>query len=628
MNTARRAAIAGLAFGAAATIVDLGIGTYNFLQVGLPSFPFTMALAVTLEVSLGVALGLLATPVLALTGRPFLHLLAVTAGWLIVAWWAAVDRAIIPMWATPAVAALLLVLLSRLLTRRAPRLPAAIAAALLITLVAGPPIYQSFTDQKHTSSGPPPQGGGKAQVPDAPDIVVIVMDTVRAASMSAYGYDKPTTPTFDELAKDGALFLDATSPSTWSLPSHASLFTGVYPSVHGADSDHRYLDDTYPTLAQILADIGYDTLAFTANPWISDHLGLTRGFAWSDESWRRASSGRAFFFIFRLLDRLGFGADDKGGALVASNFEQWSAARPRDAAPAFVFLNFLEAHFPHHQLPKEFLSRFTQRSSAELHEHSTALFATQFGAPLPPAQVAATIEPAREMYDAGVLYTDHLLSRVVEAIRKRGMLDSTLLVVLSDHGELLGEHGEFGHGLTLYEPGIRVPLLLRYPRKIQGARVELPVSTAGVHATVLDVVGIPPRSKLSVGSLLPAVEGRVAGTPVICERAAMPDGGGGRTDPLAQGDARMRVYRAGTHKLVQTSSGHAAVFDLSSDPGEQRDLASSQPNKVTEMTAELDTWRAALGIPALDAAGHAGKPVPQDLDPAAKERLRALGYVE
>ncbi|HYC54475.1 MAG TPA: sulfatase [Candidatus Binatia bacterium] len=628
MNLLRDAILAGLAYGAAVTIVDLGIGTYNFLQVGLPSFPGTMALAVTLEVLLGVALSLPAAPLLEQPRGRLLHLLAMTAGWLALSWWAAVDRAIIPMWATPGIGGMLLVLLSWPIARWSERLPGAVAATILIGLVNGPAAYQEATDKKHTSGGEAPVAARDEAVPAAPDVVVVVMDTVRASSMSAYGYALPTTPVFDALAKDGALFLDATSPSTWSLPSHASLFTGLYPSVHGADSDHRYLDEGHPTLAQILAEAGFDTLAFTANPWISDHLGLTRGFAWSDEAWRRAASGKAFFFIFRLLDRMGFGEDDKGGDVVASDFEQWSAKRPEDARPAFVFLNFLEAHFPHHQLPQEYLQRFTRRSTEELHEHSTALFATQFGAALSPEKIAATREPAREMYDAGVLYTDALLGRVVEAIRKRGMLDNTLLVVLADHGELLGEHGEFGHGLTVYEPGIRVPLLLRYPPKIQGARVETPVSTAGVYATVLDVTGIAPHAKVSVGSLLPAVQGRPAGSPVICERASMEGSGQGRTDPLAQGNVRLRTYRAGSHKLIQTSAGQSFLFDLLSDPGEERNLAELQPQKLQEITAELDTWRTALGIPAIDAAPSERKPAPEELDPAAKERLRALGYVE
>ena len=116
----------------------------------------------------------------------------------------------------------------------------------------------------------------------------------------------PTSPELDRLAAEGALFLDATSPSTWSLPSHASLFTGRYPSSHGAHGEHQFLDARYPTLAQVLERSGYETFCITANPWISDGLGLTRGFAWQDTSLReQGGAGRGFSFIHRLLDRLG-----------------------------------------------------------------------------------------------------------------------------------------------------------------------------------------------------------------------------------------------------------------------------------------------------------------------------------
>ena len=135
----------------------------------------------------------------------------------------------------------------------------------------------------------PPSGAAPV---GAPDVVLIVLDTVRAADMSSYGYKRATTPTFDALAKEGALFLDATAPSTWSLPSHASLFTGLFPSAHGAHEESRVLSTDVPTLGEVLGRNGYETLSFTANPHISDGFGLTRGFQQQDRAWLGPSAGR------------------------------------------------------------------------------------------------------------------------------------------------------------------------------------------------------------------------------------------------------------------------------------------------------------------------------------------------
>src|SRR5262249_40678475 len=156
--------------------------------------------------------------------------------------------------------------------------------------------------------------------------------------------------------------LDATSPSTWSLPSHASLFTGRYPTGHGAYRQQSPLDARFPTIAEALAAHGYETFCFTANPWISDGLGLTRGFTAQSRSWKNKSVNS---FASRLRERFGLGEPDKGGGAVAADFAQWRGSRT-DERPTFVFLNFIEAHYPYHQIPSEFRDRYTDLPPAEL----------------------------------------------------------------------------------------------------------------------------------------------------------------------------------------------------------------------------------------------------------------------
>jgi arylsulfatase A-like enzyme len=529
-----------------------------------------------------------------------------------------------PMSTLPALAAaplaLVLLLTGLALGRLSRSLPIALGAALLVASCFAPATYLALTRPEAPPSValPDPPAG-------APDVVLIVLDTVRAANMSAYGYARPTTPVFDRLADEGALFLDATSPATWSLASHASLFTGLFPSSHGAHAENMILAPSIPTLAGSLEAAGYETSCFTSNAFISPSLGLTRGFRYTDEAWRDGGAGRTFNFVFRGLDRLGFGAEDKGGAAVVESFERWSAETPADARPQFVFLNFIEAHFPYHQLPDAYLERFSESTRAELQALSMELMAAQFGGPAP-ADPEEASRLATDMYDGGILYTDYLLGRIVEAIRGRGVLDRTLLIVMADHGEMLGEHGNYGHGTALYEPGIHVPLSMRYPPRIPaGTRVETPVSTVGVFATVLDVVGLEPRAPLQVSSLMGPLAGGPPGGPVLAERFAR-EQLKPIEDPVQNPAVRVRTYRAGQLKLVETSKGSALLFDLATDPGETRDLSDSRRADLARLQGELDTWSAALALPPLDATVEPG--AEPELDPEARERLRALGYVD
>jgi arylsulfatase A-like enzyme len=624
MNTLFRGVGLGAGFGLAAAGVGLWLGLFPVIQRRFAPGVSSLLETAAHEILLCVVLGALLSPLLRLRLGRLLHVAALALAWSALAKWVELDSPLFQrLQYVPPVAGAILTLLGLLLARLRPWIPVALGVALLLAGALAPGVYLSRTTpprQARADLPPPPEG--------APDILVVVLDTVRAQNLGAYGYPRPTSPVFDALADEGALFLDATSPSTWSLASHASLFTGRYPSGHGAHLENRYLEDRFPTLAGVLASRGYDTRCFTANPWISDGLGLTRGFARQDLSWK-TGGGVLFGFSERLLARAGVEPEDKGGARVADHFVKWASERPADGRPAFVFVNFLEAHFPYFLLPDEYLHRFTSLPRADLREMSLAMMAAQFGGTLDDPQRYR--QPAVDMYDGGVLYSDHLLGRVVEALRTTGRLDSTLLVVLADHGEVLGEHGDFfGHGPSLYEPMIRVPLLVRFPSAVPvGARVETPVSTVGVYATILDLVGIEPPPTLHVGSLVPAIRGEGGGGPVLSERhkaSEMAAPGVGYDDPQMQPDLRYRAYRDGRWKLVETSGEAIFLFDVEADPEESRNLAGERPDQVARLRSRLESLRAEVGLPAIgaDAAPGAGP----ELDPATEERLRELGYLE
>ena len=475
--------------------------------------------------------------------------------------------------------------------------------------------------------------GRAAPKAGAPDVVFVVLDTVRAKSVSAYGYERETTPHFDAFAAEGVLFEKAVAGATWSLPAHASLFTGHFPSSHGTNLEHRYLDDRLPTLAQDMQAQGYQTLAFTANTHISDSFGLTRGFDWTDQAWITGAGGRGFTFIYRFIDALGFAAEDKGGGQVARNIESWLAERPADDTPAFVFVNFLEAHFPFHQLPDDFLYAYTDEPESALRDASQIAFGAMFGRALDHDELEQIHQPILDMYDSGVKYSDHLFGRVMEAYRSAGRLDDAIVVVLGDHGEMTGEHGGHGHATGMYEENLHVPLAIRYPGHIAaGARVSPPISTVGVYATLMDLLGTRPSKKTQVDTLLPALAGRVAGQPVISEHfeesmllTRYGDEVVDAMDPMLTPRGRHRVFRSDHYKLVQTTARGTLFFDLVADPGEDHDLGEDHP-EAQRLVSELEVVGRAIGLPALD--GELGGGEVPELDAAAEEQLRALGYIE
>jgi arylsulfatase A-like enzyme len=224
---------------------------------------------------------------------------------------------------------------------------------------------------------------------------------------------------------------------------------------------------------------------------------------------------------------------------------------------------------------------------------------------------------------------------VIDLWRERGTLDETIVVVLGDHGEMVGEHGAFGHVSSMYQPDLHVPLLLRYPRRIPaGSEIVPPVSTVGVFGTLIDLLGQQPPDGLQVTSLLPGLEGATVGIPVIAERyeeemlsERFAPGTANGSGPLLQPQGRYRTYRNGAWKIAFWSEGEGPwLFDLANDPNEDHDLAGSRPEELARLKAELATYEKVLGLPAL--TDEVGVVTQRELSDAECEQLAALGYVD
>ncbi|HET6203057.1 MAG TPA: sulfatase [Planctomycetota bacterium] len=297
-----------------------------------------------------------------------------------------------------------------------------------------------------------------------PDVLLVVLDGLRADRCSAYGGPRGATPNLDCLAAEGALFARALAPSSWSVPSHASLLTGLPARSHGVGSTRVHLLPETRTLAEELRSRGYRTAAFTGNPLLSPSLGITRGFEVLLDSSRLnltrpillEAAGR---IRRRFLDRTGQGGLDRQGAFLLDALEEWLEGTGADGRPLFLLVSLLEAK-PPHAAP---------------------------GSPGPTEEDGGNGEVDR--YDEGVRRVDGLLGRLVSILGRPGSLERSLLVVTSGHGESLEEEGTPGRAGAPHPIAARVPLVVRCPPAIPaGTRVSDPVSLTQVVATALGFV--------------------------------------------------------------------------------------------------------------------------------------------
>ncbi len=440
-----------------------------------------------------------------------------------------------------------------------------------------------------------------------PSFVVVVLDTLRRDHASAYGYARDTTPNLARLAERGIRFDRAYTTGCWSLPSHASLFTGLFAIRHGAHNENLALDERHPTLAEILARHGYETASFTGNPWIGPGTGTSRGFERNHESWR------AYFIDLLLLGKRVYAAlvapdRDKGGAESVAAIRRWLSRRD-PTRPYFLFVNVFEAHSPYQHVPREFRRRFTDgdRSLRDLEAIGTRVAtATENGNRLTDADAAVGLD----LFDGAIAAADSVLGQVLDLVG-----GDPIVVALADHGELSGEHTLFGHSYTLYEPLIRIPMVMAGGSLPRGAVVEEVVSLTDVMPTLLALASIPaPESDGTDLRPLLDGDGTLAARAVQADQYRPGTAGRGwvrhRPDAAEHLFARKRAVVTRGLKRVVAEDGTDVGFDLIADPGEESPFAGSET-------------RLAASVPEPDAA-----PSPATLDPAQRRMLEFLGYLQ
>lgn len=462
-----------------------------------------------------------------------------------------------------------------------------------------------------------------------PNILLVILDATRPDACSCYVPAGANTPTLAQLAQEGCRYEQAISPAPWTLPAVASLLTGHYPSQIGVYENYQ-LPPTWPTLPQILADAGYATFAISNNGWFSNDFGLPRGFQTMHKQWQWWQGGQDINQVALsgggngLWGRLRRGNwlqnlvnmaftrwpgrnTDSGAHRILPAFQRWLGNQTK---PWFALVHYLEAHLPYHRpglgLPKD--------PWPLLWHYAAGL--KPLGADL--------LALWRQQYLAEVAYMDGHLGQLLAWLRQMGQLDQTLLIVLADHGENLGEHGLFDHQYNLYDTVLHVPLLIRYPGLVPaGATVTAQVQTLDIFPTILQVVGL--NGVQSAGYSLLAGSGREATLADYCAPPLPNLARYGLTPTqVAHLPRQLLAWRTNSHKLIyHPLSGRAELYAWPQDPHEQHDLAASQPRFVQQLTHQLQQWQQ---------ANHStlpqNPPSFSPSEPAVHHRLRALGYIE
>ena len=427
-------------------------------------------------------------------------------------------------------------------------------------------------------------GGSGAK---GPNVIVITLDTTRADHLGCYGYERDTSPNLDVFAEKSLLFERAYSTSSWTLPSHASLFTGKFPRSHGARYDPEgplvitnaiagpdYWDQYRArgiarderTLALLLQADGYRTGAFVAGPWMKRVFGLDAGFDVYDDSGIDATNGRL-------------------AADVTSAARSWLAADPENGEPFFLFLNYYDPHFP---------------------LQPPASFRNLFAPPGGKVEDLSEDEGIHALYDAEIRYMDQQLGVLFQSLKKDGLWDRSWVVITADHGELLGENEEIGHGRYLTQSELHVPLLVKAPldHELPKGRISDPVQLTDVLPFLLEELGKEVPTDVQGDPLLDVRH------PIVAEVYPLEImSGAGDWEALIQGEL----------KFARSSLGVHLLHDVVKDGAEASDLGALRPDDLQAMDERLTRFLEALPPP-----GDAGPE--QIVDDETSRALQGLGY--
>jgi arylsulfatase A-like enzyme len=458
---------------------------------------------------------------------------------------------------------------------------------------------------------------GCNRTPARPNILIVVLDTVRR---DATGWPTPVTfpefervpltPNLSALGARGTTWKNAWAPAPWTVPSHASLFTGRLPSRHGCTGKHPRLAPDVPVLAEALDAAGYQSAAFFSNPWLADRTtGLLRGFTDRQES--------PVGSVNSMVTGISFG--DQGGAACVAKLAKW--LKDRDPhRPFLAFVNILSAHLPYAPFAEDLRQIAPDVETGKeipiklAHEYNAGVY----------SDADMDWHAIRANYAGDVRRADRLLGQILESLQDEDLEKTTTVIVTADHGENLGDHELLEHQFSVHETLLAIPLVVAGPRTPGvGIVRDEPVELTDVYATVLDLAGLPLDD-------VPAVSHSLLGDPsppdrpLIAQYAGPSDGMISMMKEINPGldadrlSSPRRTLRVGSLRLSESDAEGTVLNDLADDPGQKRDLSASRPADVTRLAELLD---AVSGPPA-----EPGQEV--TIDEETRRQLESLGYIQ
>lgn len=508
-------------------------------------------------------------------------------------------------------------------------------------------------------------------------VIFIVLDTLRRDRLSSYGNTQQISPEFDAFAQRGSLFQRAIASAQWTMPSHASMFTGVYPSTHRLIEAYEQLDGSYATLPEILQLEGYHTVAFCNNPLVGlVENGLQRGFdAFYNycgaspnspfdvarlpgqraltEHWRRfvrymSQQFTSNYPLFHMMLKPQFATfwqrmvNYKGNTERSINdfIAYWEQQQKSGDQPMFAFINLMGAHMPYHP-PQEYVRKINPDlatdKAARQFVHRFNVDVAGWASPRhePPSQWEQDVIDL--YYQAEVMHQDAQLGRVLHMLEKSGALDNTMVIIVADHGEGHGEHGFFGHSFVVYQELVHVPMAIYHPHYPAKGIIEDNVSTRRIFHTVLDYVGIQPpiaaddpNADVTGLSFARSLEGLPDQEQGIAFAEAYPP----RTflsvleryspevvDEMRLNQVRRAVYQ-GDDKLTMIGDQIDGLFDVGSDLLDVNNLAGQNPQKAAQMQAQIEAFVGAAQGQQFGISSN------EKISAEVTENLRALGYFE
>ncbi|MFQ5825384.1 MAG: sulfatase [bacterium] len=492
-----------------------------------------------------------------------------------------------------------------------------------------------------------------------PNIVLIVLDTTRATNLSCYGYSKQTSPNLDKISEEGVLFTNAISNSSWTLPAHASLFTGTFPSVHSVNEWTDRLPDHLVTMAQFFSNQDYQTVAINNNSWINEQFGLDRGFKVVKKIWlllqtsndlnvtsRSIKNVNLFkkickvsknVFRGNLLLNLVNGVygqflhnrHDLGGKRILKAFEKWFHTERNTEKPFFLFMNLLEPHLPYTP-PRQCLSRFFDGkfSDKQIEGLNQDPFPYVVGIE---KKSALDLEILTALYDAEINYLDSLIASIYNILYQTNHLDNTILIIVGDHGENLGEHGLMSHFFCLYDTLIHIPLIIRFPSAFSKAsKNENIVQLSDLFPSLAALAGLEnhlPHEQIEGRNIFASdLNDRIAvsellGTnpplEVIAKKTGIPEVN------LARLNKKIVAFRNKKYKFIEDSLGNEEFYNIVEDPRELNNLIDKNPKTLAQFKRFKEYWgsRKVVGEKSRQ-ANESSK-----LEKETFKRLKALGYL-